>query len=106
MNEVVAAIVRPFASRFSDETAIERNHVISYGNDLWAHAEPISRAMRPSARMAWVVGNAYLQGIEVPTDAYVSAIFRELGWSVQPPIVLRRRHSRSGLVESVVLLSR
>jgi hypothetical protein len=84
------------------------NYAVRYFNDLWRHVQGLSQAMAPRARLAYVVGNSKLGGVDIPAADWLAALFETAGWrrigdGVYP---MRRRNSRPGLVESVVFVER
>lgn len=84
------------------------NYAVRYVNDLWRHVQGLSRVMAPRARLAYVLGNSKLGGIDIPAADWLAALFAAAGWrrigaGVYP---MRRRNSRPGLVESIVFVER
>jgi hypothetical protein len=84
------------------------NYAVRYFNDLWRHVQGVGAVMAARARLAYVVGNSKLGGVEVPTAEWLAGLFEATGWrrmgeGVYP---MRRRTSRSGLIESVVFMER
>jgi hypothetical protein len=84
------------------------NYAVRYFNDLWRHVQGLGTVMAPRARLAYVVGNSKLGGVDVPTAEWLAGLgeaagWRRLGAGVYP---MRRRTSRSGLIESVVFMER
>jgi hypothetical protein len=84
------------------------NYAVRYFNDLWQHVRSVGAVMAPRARLAYVVGNSKLGGVEVPTAAWLLRLFEEAGWRPHGAGIhaLRKRNSRPGLLESVVFIER
>jgi hypothetical protein len=84
------------------------NYAVRYFNDLWTHLQAIGPVMAPRARLAYVIGNSKLGGVEVPAAEWLARLAEAAGWRrIGAGIhTLRRRNSRPGLVESVVFLER
>jgi len=105
-NAVLERLLAPFVAAMATANPILKHYVVRYFNDLWTHAEQISEVMATRARMAWVVGNAKMADNEVETDRNLAVIFAEMGWRCDEIVSMRKRHSKRGLRESVVFLSR
>jgi hypothetical protein len=84
------------------------NYAVRYFNDLWAHVRALERVMARHARLAYVIGNCKLGGVEIPVAAWLLQLFQEAGWRPLGAGIhhMRRRNSRAGLVESVVFVER
>jgi hypothetical protein len=81
---------------------------VRYFNDCWRHVQSLERVMAPHARLAYVIGNSKLGGIEVPVADWLLRLFELSGWRPLGPGIhhMRRRNSRAGLVESVIFVER
>lgn len=105
-NPFLEKLLKPFTDGIKNANPILKHYIIRYFNDLWEHARQIDRVTSPKAQMAWVVGNTMMVENEVATAEHLVAIFRELGWQQTEIIQMRKRHSKRGLYESIVFLSR
>ena len=106
--DVVGPLMRQRLPALRAAHPLMANYAVRYFNDLWTHAQAVSQVMASRARLAYVVGNSKLGGVETPTADWLVALFEAVGWrrlgiGVHP---LRRRNSRPGLVESVVFMER
>jgi hypothetical protein len=105
---VVEPLMRSRLPALRDAHPLMANYGVRYVNDLWRHVQGLSRVMAPRARLAYVVGNSKLGGVETPTADWLLGLFAAAGWrpigdGIHP---MRRRNSRPGLVESVVFVER
>lgn len=105
---VVAPLMRPLLPALRAAHPLMANYGIRYFNDLWTHAQAVGRVMAPRARLAYVIGNSKLGGVEVPAAEWLARLFEADGWRRYGAGIttLRRRNSRPGLTESVVFLER
>jgi hypothetical protein len=104
----VAAVMAPLLADLRAAHPLMANYAVRYFNDFWRHIQALGRAMAPRARLAYVVGNSKLGGVEVPVAEWIARLGEAAGWRRigQGIHHMRRRNSRSGLVESVVFLER
>jgi hypothetical protein len=107
-DAVVALLLRERLPLLRAAHPLMANYAVRYFNDLWAHAQAVSRVMAPRARLAYVIGNSKLGGVEVPAAEWLARLFEAAGWRPLGTGIytLRRRNSRPGLVENVVFLER
>jgi hypothetical protein len=84
------------------------NYAVRYFNDLWLHVRALDTVMAPHARMAYIIGNCKLGGVEIPVAEWLLQLFKLAGWRAMGPGIhhMRRRNSRAGLVESAVFVER
>jgi hypothetical protein len=105
---VVAPLMAERLPRLRAAHPLMANYAIRYVNDLWQHIQAVSHRLAPRARCAYVIGNSLLGGVEVPAAEWLLKLFQAAGWRPRGAGVylLRRRNSRPGLTESVVLIER
>jgi hypothetical protein len=104
----VAAVMAPLLDHLRAAHPLMANYGIRYFNDFWQHVQSLGNVMAPHARLAYVVGNSKLGGVEVPVAEWIAELFEGAGWRRMGQGIhhLRRRNSRPGLVESVLFLER
>jgi hypothetical protein len=104
----VAGVMAPLLPALRTAHPLMANYAVRYFNDFWRHIQSLDRVMASHARMAYVVGNSKLGGVEVPVSEWLLALFQAAGWRPIGPGIhhMRRRNSRSGLVESVIFVER
>ena len=104
----VADAMDPLLDRLRAAHPLMANYAVRYFNDFWRHVQSLDRAMAPHARLAYVVGNSKLGGVDVPVAAWILHLFAAAGWRPLGQGIhhMRRRNSRSGLVESVIFVER
>jgi hypothetical protein len=104
----VAAVMAPLLPALRAAHPLMANYAVRYFNDFWQHIGALDGVMAPHARLAYVVGNSKLGGVEVPVTDWLLALFAAAGWRRIGPGIhhMRRRNSRPGLVESVLFLER
>jgi hypothetical protein len=107
-SAAVSAVMAPLLDRLRAAHPLMANYAVRYFNDFWRHLGALDRAMAPHARLAYVVGNSKLGGVDVPVAQWLLALFEAAGWRRigQGVHDMRRRNSRSGLVESVIFVER
>lgn len=81
-------------------------YVVKYFNDLYTHAEQIGKVCRARAKLAYVIGNSKLYGQPLPSDEILAGIFAHFGFVLDGIHEMRRRVSKAGLYEAVVMMSR
>lgn len=104
----VAAVMAPLLTSLRAAHPLMANYAVRYFNDFWQHIAALDGVMARRARLAYVVGNSKLGGVEVPVTDWLLALFAAAGWRRIGPGIhhMRRRNSRPGLVESVLFLER
>ncbi len=104
----MAPLMRPLLPALRAAHPLMANYGIRYFNDLWTHVQAVGAVMAPRARLAYVIGNSKLGGVEVPTADWLADLFAAAGWRRYGAgsVTLRRRNSRPGLTESVVFVER
>jgi len=103
-NATVASLLAPYTKRIDGAGKLMANYVTKYFNDMYAHAREVSRISAPGARLAYVIGNSKFYGHPLPSDEMLAAIFRHYGFATEGIHKMRRRQSKRGLYESVVLM--
>jgi hypothetical protein len=81
-----------------------KNYVIKYFNDIEEHIESLEQFLRPQARLAYVIGNSKFYGITLPSDEILADVFEAHGLAVNSIERMRRRNSKSGLYEAILLV--
>jgi hypothetical protein len=104
----VAGVMAPLLDRLRAAHPVMANYAVRYFNDFWRHVQSLDRAMAPHARLAYVVGNSKLGGVDMPVAEWILHLFAAAGWRPLGQGIhhMRRRNSRSGLVESVIFVER
>lgn len=104
----VAGLMAPLLPALRAAHPLMANYAVRYFNDLWLHVRALDRAMARHARMAYVIGNCKLGGVEVPVAEWLLRLFELTGWRAMGQGIhhMRRRNSRAGLVESAVFVER
>ena len=82
------------------------SYVVKYFNDIYAHAGRIAEVCRKRARLAYVIGNSKFYGHSLPSDELLAAVFQHFGFQLEHIARIRRRQSKTGLYEAVVLMKR
>lgn len=105
-NPVLEKLLQPFIDGIKDSNPVLKHYVVRYFNDIWTHIEQLSQVMRPNARMVWVVGNALMLDNPVTTVENLVVIFSQFGWQADSIVDMRKRHSKRGLRESIIFLTK
>lgn len=104
----VARIMAPLLDQLRAAHPLMANYGIRYFNDFWRHIRALDHAMASRARLAYVVGNSKLGGVEVPVAEWLLGLFEAAGWRRigQGIHHMRKRNSRAGLVETLICVER
>lgn len=107
-NALIRKLLSPHieSAHRGDNGRLMAAYVIKYFNDLYTHAEQIAQVCRARAKLAYVIGNSKFYGNPLPSDEILAAIFNHFGFALDGMHKMRRRVSKSGLYETVVLMSR
>lgn len=105
-NDLVADLLAPHLQAAPEHGGLMANYVIKYFNDIFVHTKEIAKVCREQARLAYVIGNSKFYGNPLPSDELLAAIFAHHGFRLDGIHKMRRRQSKSGLYEAVVLMSR
>ena len=81
-------------------------YVKKYANDLFDHAGQVAEVCAGRCRLAYVIGNSTFHGNPLPSDEILAAIFGHMGFRLDGISKMRKRQSKSGLYEAVVMMSR
>ncbi|MCC6661907.1 MAG: hypothetical protein IT437_13590 [Phycisphaerales bacterium] len=110
--EPANAVVRKLMAPYLDIAHRDGNghlmtaYVVKYFNDLYTHAEQIGKVCRARAKLAYVIGNSKFYGQPLPSDEILAGIFAHFGFALDGIHKMRRRVSKAGLYEAVVMMSR
>jgi hypothetical protein len=104
----VTRVMAPLLALLRAAHPLMANYAVRYFNDFWRHIRALGSVMASHARMAYVVGNSKLGGVDVPVADWLLSLFEAAGWRRigQGIHAMRRRNSRAGLVESVIFVER
>lgn len=107
-NALVRRLLAPHieSAHRGDNGRLMTAYVTKYFNDMYTHAEQIAQVCRTKARLAYVIGNSKFYGNPLPSDEILAGIFGHFGFTMDGIHKMRRRVSKSGLYEAVVLMSR
>jgi hypothetical protein len=105
-NKLVADLLAPYLHGIHLSGNLMASYIVKYFNDMYEHASEIAAACRPRARLAYVIGNSKFYGHPLPSDEILASIFSHFGFRVEGIEKMRKRQSKSGLHEAIVLLAR
>jgi len=105
-NKLVEELLAPFTARVNGDGRLMANYVVKYFNNIFEHAEGISKVCRQHAKLAYVIGNSKFFDHPLPSDEILAGIFGYFGFALDGISKMRRRQSKRGLYESVVFMSR
>jgi hypothetical protein len=106
INDVVGELLSRFTANVNGNGQLMANYVVKYFNNMFEHAEGISKVCRKHAKLAYVIGNSKFFDNPLPSDEILAGIFDHFGFSLDGISKMRRRQSKSGLYEAVVFMSR
>lgn len=106
LNGVVMDLLAPFTGRVNGDSQLMASYVVKYFNNIFEHAEGISKVCRKKAKLAYIIGNSKFYGHPLPSDVILASIFGHFGFSLDGISKMRRRQSKSGLYEATVFMSR
>lgn len=78
------------------------NYAATYFNDAYRFAEGMRYALKPGARALVVIGNSVLQGVNIPTDEYLSQIAASVGLEAVDIHIPRDERVGSSIIQSDV----
>ena len=81
-------------------------YIRKYAADMAAHLHTVAPCLVPGARVHYIVGNAVFYGVVVPAETVLAELLAEAGFreiAVEP---LRKRNSKTQLVEYAVTATR
>lgn len=107
-NDLVKELLAPYMESAQREGNghLMMSYVVKYFNDMHTHVSQIAKVCRPRAKLAYVIGNSKFYGNPLPSDEILAAIFEHFGFTLNGIHKMRRRLSKSGLYEAVVMMSR
>lgn len=105
-NGFVESLVAPYTRRIHGSGKLMANYVTKYFNDLYVHADEISKVCRKRCRLAYVIGNSKFYEKPLPSDEMLARVFEHHGFSLERIDRMRKRQSKAGLHEAVVFLYR
>ena len=103
VNSIVDDALSDIPEKIYPLSDIMANYVVKYFNDMYLHLAGMSRILKEGdSRIAYVIGNSYIKGVEVPSDLLLARILEGLGFTVEKIWHLRKRGGKRGLYEAVV----
>lgn len=105
-NTFLARLLGAYIQDMGRNGGLMAAYVTKYFNDMYSHASEIARVCAPKARLAYVIGNSKFYGIPLPSDEMLAAVFTQFGFRLDGIHKMRRRQSKSGLYEAIVLMTR
>jgi len=107
-NDVVGDLLAPYIKTAHREGNgnLMTAYVVKYFNDMYTHAEQIAKVCRSRAQLAYVIGNSKFYDKPLPSDEILASIFEHFGFTLDGIHKMRRRVSKSGLYEAVMMMSR
>jgi hypothetical protein len=76
------------------------NYVVSYFNDIERYLSIISDLLKPSGISVTVIGNSFIQGINIPVDEIMSKIALDNGFELVDSITVREKRTGSSIIRS------
>lgn len=101
---VVERVLRGIPESIGRRSHLMKNYVIKYFNDIEEHIESLEQFLRPEARLAYVIGNSKFYEVALPSDEILADVFEAHGLTVNSIERMRRRNSKSGLYEAILLV--
>ena len=102
INSIVDEVLGDIPEMIYSHSDILSNYVVKYFNDMYLHFESLLEVLDPyNGRLAYVIGNSFIKGVEVPSDIIIARILKHLGFKIDKIWHLRKRGGRKGLYEAV-----
>jgi hypothetical protein len=105
-NEFLRALMADYLRNVDGGHELMANYVKKYFNDMFEHAGQIALFCADRCRLAYVIGNSTFYGNPLPSDEILAAIFGHFGFTLAGINRMRKRQSKSGLYEAVVMMER
>lgn len=108
LNETVERVIGPIVARIRKEDNLMANYAMHYFNKLTQHVIELDKITAKKVKVAYVLGNSWLKGVYVETDALFADILAGLDspYEVSEIHRFRRRNSGKDLFESIVYAQR
>jgi tRNA G10 N-methylase Trm11 len=104
LEEIVGETVEKIRSKNKlKNTNLMANYVMKYFNMLYQHIESLKEILVENAKVAYVIGNSEIKGVEIPADVWLGKILEIFDFSVDYIIRARKRHSGKKLYEAIVI---
>ncbi len=105
-STVVQRALHGIPDRIGSHSRLMQNYVIKYFNNIEEHIESLHSFVRPDARIAYVIGNSRFYDVALPSDEMLADIFEAHGFKTVSVERMRRRNSKSGLYEAILLMEK
>jgi hypothetical protein len=105
-NSIVRRILASHLEKVEEHGGLMASYVIKYFNDMFDHAAEVARVARRNCRLAYVIGNSKFFGNPLESDGIIAELFGQFGFQLERIDRMRKRQSKTGLHESVVLMYR
>jgi hypothetical protein len=103
-NATVGQLLAPLLRQLRPVDNLMANYVVKYFNTMSEHFDSLGRVLRPGSRLAYVVGNSRLKGMDVPTESILVQMLQASHWCrVDSVLLFRRRIGKRSLYESAIL---
>jgi len=80
------------------------NYIVRYFDAMYDHIAQIVELVPRGAPLAYVIGNSKFYGVELESDLMLSKIFEHFGIATEAIHKMRKRNSKPGLYEAVILM--
>ena len=74
-------------------------YVLKFFDDMFLHLSNLRTHLNKDARIYYILGNSSFYGNFVNTDEYISFFLKKLGYKNIKVDTIRKRNSKSGLLE-------
>lgn len=104
-NDRIRSLLVPYLSRIDGSGELMASYVTKYFNDMDTHAREMAKVCQRT-QLAYVIGNSKFYGHPLPSDEILASIFEAHGFKRHEIKRMRKRQSKTGLYEAVVLMGR
>lgn len=105
-NRFLRELLSPIVHRVRQRGRLMANYIVRYFDAMYDHIAQIAELVPRGAPLAYVIGNSKFYGVELESDLMLSKIFEHFGIATEAIHKMRKRNSKSGLYEAVILMKK
>ncbi len=103
-NPALRAALAEIERKLRPTSNLMANYVVKYFNMMDEHLDSVGQVLKRGSRLAYIVGNSRIKGVEVRTESVLLDVLASKDWfEPEALIVFRKRIGRRALYETAVV---
>jgi DNA modification methylase len=102
IDNCVDNTVGAFIERIRKVSNLMANYELKYFNNMYEHFKEVFMVMNNSGKLAYVIGNSRIKGVEIPSDVILADLMVCCGFQINKIIRSRTRLGKRNLYEAII----